>query len=79
MIAEPEWPGWKDGGRRVEIGGKAGALVYRDMTPGPDEDPLYNVQFDDGTRTSFVDAICPSGSDDDVPWSYLDGSQASRG
>lgn len=54
------WPDWCDLGKRVEVvyadGTTAqGVLAYDDMTPGPDEAPLFYVRKDDGTQTSFFD------------------------
>lgn len=56
-----DWPDWQDGGKRIEVRYKGGliatgVLEIKDMTPGPDEAPIFIVRKDDGAEASFVDA-----------------------
>jgi len=56
------WPDWKDAGRRIEAryqdGTTAnGKLEIEDMTPGPDETPMFIIRKDNGERASFVDCV----------------------
>ncbi|TAA12457.1 hypothetical protein EA658_09880 [Pseudoxanthomonas winnipegensis] len=55
-----EWPDWKDLGRKVTATYADGRVVtgklgYTDMTPGPDESPLFVIETDTGEE-SFFDA-----------------------
>ena len=55
-----KWPDWQDTGKRVELtladGRKVvGTLRADDMTPGPDEAPIFTVKLDDGLTIDFVD------------------------
>jgi hypothetical protein len=60
MVWGDKWPNWQDIGKRVELTLESGVkvvgkLTYEDMTPGPDEAPIFEVELDDGSKIGFVD------------------------
>jgi hypothetical protein len=60
-FGSPDWPHWGDEGKRVQVKYRdsteaEGVLVMEDMTPGPDELPLFTIRKDDGTQASWFDA-----------------------
>jgi len=53
-------PDWKDGGKAVELELTDGTVVrgvldLYDMTPGPDEAPMFRVKTDSRTLSWFDD------------------------
>ena len=60
-FGSPDWPHWGDEGKRVQVKYRdateaEGVLVMEDMTPGPDELPLFTIRKDDGMQASWFDA-----------------------
>lgn len=54
------WPDWRDAGRRVEMRLEDGSIVcgilrVDDMTPGPDEAPIFVIEDSEGVKHSFVE------------------------
>jgi hypothetical protein len=61
MGRDAPWPDWKDDGAMVEVKlpdrafPVIGKLFVSDMTPGPDECPVFRIRLPDGSDASFVD------------------------
>lgn len=63
MLTVIDWPNWEDTGRplRARLADDRvveGRLDYEDTGPsGPDEFPLFFIEFRDGERVPFVDVV----------------------